>query len=432
LSVQDEVLQADNRFSQKYWRSLPPWGFALAMGLLSRLVILSSMMLVAPFLQRFGGERLVFGDWRVLVGWDSLHYIKIATSGYEYVADGNGYNIAFFPLLPLFMKAGMALGLPPALTGALVNNGAFLGALVVLAGWLSDRYSPATVRWSVAALAWCPFSLFGTVVYTEGLFLLLSTAALRAFDRRQHAWAALWGCLASATRLPGLTLAPVFGLLAWRERRSLPAYLAALAAAGGVLSFSFFCWVMFHEPLAFLWVQKAWHPAGLAYGEGWLKTLVQITLGATVWSKGRIDDPLYPLAFVILCSGGALLWWFRKRLDNRVTFYGSCAISLLLWLLAGPPLVSAVMIWGGIYLLWHFRRDLPPIAITYGLFSLALILSSGRTISVERHAYGVVSLAIALGILLSRHPRAGYFVIGFFTVLLISLAIRFAQHLWAG
>ena len=401
------------------------------MGLLSRLVILISMMLVAP-LSAPGGEALAVGDWHVLVGWDSVHYIGIATSGYEYAADGVGHNVAFFPMLPLFMRVGMTLGLPPELAGLLVNNAAFLGALVVLANWLSDRYNASTVRWSVAALAWCPFSLFGTVVYTEGLFLLFSTAALRAFDRRQYVGTAVWGCLASATRLPGLTLVPAFLLIAWKERRSPAAYLAALATAGGVLLFSLFCWVNFHEPLAFLWVQKAWHPLGLTYGEGWLKTLVQITLGSTAWSKGRIVDPLYPIAFVVLCSCGALLWRFRQRLGSRWTLYGACAIGLLLWLLAGSPLVNAVMIWGGVYLLWRLHRELPPVAATYGLFSLALILSSGRTISVERHAYGVVSLAIALGILLSRYPRAGYPVIGFFSLLLISLSIRFAQHLWAG
>ena len=402
------------------------------MGLSSRLVILGSMMLLAPLLPASSREALAFGDWRVLVGWDSVHYIGIATSGYEYAADGSGHNVAFFPMLPLLMKVGMALGLPPGLAGVLVNNGAFLGALVVLAGWLSDRYDKATVRWSVAALAWCPFSLFGTVVYTEGLFLLFSTAALRAFDRRQYVGTAVWGCLASATRLPGLTLVPAFLLVAWRERRSPAAYWSAIAASGGILLFSLFCWISFHEPLAFLWVQKAWHPSGLSYAEGWLKTLVQITLGPTAWSKGKIADPLYPLTFVILCGCGALLWRLHRRLGNRVPFYGACAIGLLLWLLAGSPLVNAVMVFGGVYLLWHLRRTLPPVAVTYGLFSLALILSSGRTISVERHAYGVVSLAIALGILLARHPRWGYPVIGFFTLLLISLAMRFAQHLWAG
>lgn len=430
--MQEDKLQPVDANSSKTWLPLTPWMFALVMGLLSRLVILVSMMLVAPIAAGSGSTQRAIGDWQVLVGWDSVHYLGIATRGYEYAADGIGHTVAFFPMLPLLIKAGMIVGLPPALAGAVVNNAAFLGALVVLAIWLSDRYDATIARWSVAALAWCPFSLFGTVVYTEGLFLFFSTAALRAFDRRQHGWAGLWGCLASATRLPGLTLAPAFLLIAWRERRSWAAYLAAIASTGGVLLFSVFCWVQFHEPLAFLWVQKAWHPSGLFYGEGWLKSLVQITLGPATWNKGTLVDPLYPIAVAVLCGVGWLLWRFHTRLGKRVTYCGAWAIVLLLWLLAGSPLINAVMFWGGVYLLWRFRRALPPVAVIYGLLSLAMILSSGRTISVERHTYGVVSVAIAMGLLLSRYPRWGYAVLGFFALLLVSLSLRFAQRLWAG
>lgn len=411
---------------------MPSWGFALLMGLLSRLAIASSMVLIARLTSSGASYGGALSDWRVFIGWDSLHYLGIATAGYEYADDGLGHNVAFFPVLPLLMRAGMAFGIPADLAGVLVNNLAFLGALVVLAAWVDDRYGKRCACWTVAVLAWCPFSLFGTVLYSEGVFLLFSTAALRAFDRRQHTWAAVWGCLATATRLPGMTLVPAFLWVAWKEKRPLAAYLSALAAATGILLFSLFCWIRFHEPLAFLWVQKAWQPVGLAYGEGWLKSLVQITLGPTTWNKGTIADPFYPLAFGVLCGLAYLLWQVRRTVDRRLTDCGFCAIALLLWLLAGSPLINAVMVWGGAYLIWRFRRELQPVAFTYGLFSLALILSSGRTISVERHTYGVVTVTIAMGILLSRYPRWGYVTIGFFALLLVSLSLRFAQHLWAG
>jgi len=41
------------------------------------------------------------------------------------------------------------------------------------------------LSWLVSA------SLFGTVIYSEGLYLLFSTAALRAFDKQQYAFVAL-------------------------------------------------------------------------------------------------------------------------------------------------------------------------------------------------------------------------------------------------
>jgi len=40
--------------------------------------------------------------------------------------------------------------------------------------------------------------------------------------------------------------------------------------------------------------------------------------------------------------------------------------------------------------------------------------------------------AIAFGLLLSRYPRWGAPVIGFFALLLTTGAIRFSQQLWAG
>ena len=86
--------------------------------------------------------------------------------------------------------------------------------------------------------------------------------------------------------------------------------------------------------------------------------------------------------------------------------------------------------WGGGYLLVRQRKPLRPVAVTYGFCSLAVILSPGRTISAERHAYGIVSLAIALGLLLAHYPRWGRATLVFFTLVLVSFAIRFSQHLW--
>ena len=411
---------------------LQGWGFAVVMWLLSRTLILVSMLLIAPLLAASGSTVAHVGDWRSLVRWDSLHYLKIATTGYEYANDGKPYIIAFFPILPLLMWGGSHLGISPELVGLWANNLAFLGALIVLYGWVNDGYGQSIARWAVAAAAWCPFSLFGTVLYTEGLFLLFSTAALRAFDCRQYRWAAVWGSLTTATRLPGLMLIPAFLLVSWKEQRSPIAYLSALASAGGVLGFSLFCGLTYGDPLAFVKVQKAWAPPTLGFGQGWLKSLVQITLGPGTWNQGRIADPLYPLAFLLICLSGYLLWHFRQKIGTTRAGYGISGLVLLLWLLAGSPFINVVTVIGGGYLVWHFRKDLRPVAVTYGLFSLALILSSGRTVSAERYAYGVVTLAMALVLLLAHYPRWGRLSLGFCAVLLVSLSLRFALNQWAG
>lgn len=61
---------------------------------------------------------------------------------------------------------------------------------------------------------------------------------------------------------------------------------------------------------------------------------------------------------------------------------------------------------------------------------MALLLNAGRTISVDRYVYGIVSLSIALGLLLSRYPRWGYPIMFFFALILVKVAILFSQKIW--
>jgi Gpi18-like mannosyltransferase len=254
-----------------------------------------------------------------------------------------------------------------------VNNLALLGAMLLLYRWAQERHGISAARWATAVLAWCPFSLFGTVTYTEGLFLLLTTASLRAFDNRQHAWAALFGAMATATRPTGAAIIPAFLLVAWRERRPSIAYAAALAAGGGLLLFSLYCAIRFGDPLAFIHIQKAF----IQPNSTWLNIF------AGVFTGGRKNN-----------------------------------------------LIKVVMVFGGGYLLWHLRAKLPLVAVAYGFCSLALIISSGVLISVGRFAYAIVSLSLALGVLFANHPRWGYLSMGLFATLLVEFAIKFAWWHW--
>jgi Gpi18-like mannosyltransferase len=312
--------------------------------------------------------------WELFSHWDGSWYRTIATSGYGY-ADAKYSNFAFFPLFPLITHGVMMLGLPFEVAGTLVNNLAFLGALSILYRWVQERHGISTARWATAVLAWCPFSLFGTVTYTEGLFLLCSTACLQAFDKHQHARAALWGAMATATRVTGVALVPAMLIAAWKERRPAIAYAAGLAAGAGLLIFSVYCAIRFGDPLAFLHAQRGWRTSLGFDWLGWLNIFV-----------------------------------------NGLTF--------------GTEFIKVVMILGGGYLLWRLRDKISPVAVAYGFCALALILASGSLTSVDRYAYGIVSLAIALGMLLARHPRWGYATMGYFAILLVAFSIRFARWRW--
>jgi len=367
--------------------------FILAIWLFSRLIIVVAMQIITPLVfttpvhTEWGlGNRphdfmpgyIPQSSWELFSHWDGKWYRSIVTEGYEYLKDGQQHSIAFFPLFPLLVRAVMVSGLPFEIAGTLVSNLALLGAVSVLYVWMveSDRtYTQA--RWVAAVLVFCPSSLFGTVIYTESLFLLVTIAALRAFDRHQYGWAAFWGALASATRVFGICLIPAFLFLAWKERRPTIAYVAALAVSSGLLLFCFYSAVSFGDALAFMHTQQGWEH------ESWLELV-------------------------------------KKALT-----------------LDQPSLIAGFTVLGCIYVLWHRRTQMPTVAIAYGVCSLALLLVAGRTSgistsSLPRYLYGIVPFSVGLGLWLARFPRVGYLVMALFAVRLFLDAMHFAAWDFVG
>ncbi|ARV61399.1 hypothetical protein BZZ01_24730 [Nostocales cyanobacterium HT-58-2] len=406
--------------------------FPAAMWLASRLLTWIAMLLIAPLLPAPPGGIVPTFGWEVFHAWDSGNYRAIATSGYEFVNDGKGHTLAFFPLFPLIIRVLMNLGFPFEVAGTLVNNLAFLAALYFLYFWVKEQHSESAAQWTTAVVAWCPLSIFAGVIYTEGLYLLLSTAALRAFDKQKYGWTAFWGAMATATRPTGMALIPAFFLAAWKQRKPPSAYIASFGTAGGLLLFSLYCGLQFGDPLGFLHAQRGWRPSLGFDAQGWWKMVMQVTVGTLNWKHGGIKDPLHPLLFALIIGIGYCLWYFRKQLSSAKVDYGFAALVFLLWILAGDPLINAIAVFGSAYLLWRLRSHLTPVTVIYGFCGIGLLLASGGTISLSRLVYGIVSPSVALGVLLSRHPRWGYLTLLFFTILLASFSVRFAQELWVG
>jgi Gpi18-like mannosyltransferase len=358
------------------------WIFVIAMWFLSRSVIAIGMQVIAPLVCKtppYYGDSPPLGlvrgflpksGWEVFSHWDGKWYTEIATLGYTYVDDGRWHSVAFYPLFPLLIRGLMALGMQVEVAGVFINSLAFLAALMVLYFWVEEQYDSSAARWTIAVLAWCPFSLFCTVMYTEGLFLWLTASALRAFEKGDYIWAAFWGALTTATRGPGVALIPTFLFVAWREKRIRLAYVAAFASAIGLLLFSLYCAMRFGDHLAFVHVQKAW------------------------------GQPQ----------------WFD--IFGEVMKLEKSAIT------------KVVMFFGGACLLWLFRKKLSNVVLTYGVCSLALLLYSGALHSINRYAYGVVSLSIALGLLLAARSCWGYALMGLFGLFLLQFAVEFASWVW--
>ncbi len=141
--------------------------FATAMWLLSRAVIIVAMLLIAPSLPIAENAQAPTFGWDTFYAWDSIWYHRIVVVGYEFINDGKQYSVAFFPLLPMLTRTIMYFGLPFKVAATLLNNAAFLGALIVFYSWVKESHGTSAARWSTAALAWCPLILF-----MEALFIL--------------------------------------------------------------------------------------------------------------------------------------------------------------------------------------------------------------------------------------------------------------------
>ena len=112
--------------------------------------------------------------WEVFSAWDSGLYQQIAINSYDTSDTEPGSNVAFFPLFPLLIRLGTVVGFPSNLVGIIINNTAFIVTLFVVYIWLKKTNDDVAARWVVAILAWCPLSIFGTVIYTEGCLLYTS------------------------------------------------------------------------------------------------------------------------------------------------------------------------------------------------------------------------------------------------------------------
>jgi len=419
----------DNLYSNS--KTVIKMNFPLAMWLTSRLVICLVLLGIAPLLNAPpGGIKPEFwGD--AFSNWDAKHYLKIATDGYDYSGGEAGALVAFFPLFPLMIRALMSLGIPAIPAGIIINNLAFLGTVILLDQWMNKTHGLKIAHWVILVLVWFPLSLFGTVIYTEGLYLFFSTASLWAFEREKYKSVAIFGCLASATRITSLAMIGAFILTAILKKKGISAYLASFASAGGLVIYSIYCWYRFNDPLAFINVQHTqWQrKTGFDY-LSWWKMFRQITIGNANIKANAIVNPLHPLLVIFICVLGYLLWHFRRKIKSSIVDYTSFGLFFFLWILVGDPLLNTGMVLGGIYLLWHSRHQLSLVLTSYGFLALGLLLASGGTMSLNRLVYGIVPITIALGLLLSQNRRWGACVLGFFTLLLITFSLRFAQGQW--
>jgi hypothetical protein len=171
-----------------------------------------------------------------------------------------------------------------------------------------------------------PASLFGSVAYPEGLFMLLSALALRDFDARRYPASALWSALAALTRPNGVVLCVAFAVSALAERRGKGALLPAVAALLGALVMIAIGAVRFHDPLAFVHAQQAWRHG---IGGGFTEWRILLSSGSVSFGHWRLNLYMLPIIALLILAGTRIHWQVGcayGRSSSQSSIYAGAAI----------------------------------------------------------------------------------------------------------
>jgi len=314
---------------------------------------------------------LLLGPWQ---RFDTLHYVYLATHGYE---AGTPHS-AFPPLYPLLIRAmGGLMGGQYLLAALLISNVSAVGYLIVLFALAEQEIGPAAAPKAQVYAALYPWAFILLAGYSESLFLFLAGLAFW-MAQRGRGWAAgLCGGLAALTRLQGVAFVLPLLFIALRQRgfRLWPLrqdllwpLLPAVASVGFVLGrawaglepVSVVHAVHWHQTFAFPWVSMAANLrnmlAGIAHPTDYLDLLaawLSIALMVVAWRQLNPAYALYMTAMTLfnithlrvphpMCSVGRYTmglfpgffllggWGARQVWLNRLITYGS--VLLLMWL----------------------------------------------------------------------------------------------------
>jgi hypothetical protein len=295
---------------------------AVACFVASRMVVLGALY-VAPVISPGYARSSFFTDW------DAGHYLAIARSGYPPLhPKGGGFNAlaAFFPLLPWLIRGVTDVtGLSLRTSGIGLANLATLAAFCVV--WLlaRDVLGRARATTAVALLAFWPASFTLSMVYPDGLMILLAAGYLLALRRQQWLVASALGVLAGLSRPDAvvLGLSGVWAAVeAFRSRRSWLPWLAAAGPPVGFAAFTGFLWAELGTPAA--WFEAERH--------GWRNSF---DFGRTWWSDALValHHPTARIDLVASTAAGVIglalvVWMVVLRLPPILTIYAAGVLLL--------------------------------------------------------------------------------------------------------
>lgn len=316
---------------------------------------------------------------RMAFQWDGEHYLGIAKTGYQRHLSGTGDSVHFAFLYPLLIKLAGGSG-----AAALAINNACSVAAVAVIAW---HWGP---RPALAVALFPSWLVYGTVGYSEGVYVLLAAVGLAFVERgRGIAGGAFAGLAACARYLggPALLLAavPWNDWRRWKEWRRWLAF--ALVSAAGV-ALAAWMWWQTGKVLGYYESQKPWG-------------------GRVAWPWEHFD---WLLTGWFTLQGGPIAPWGNL---SPIDFVARDLVFL-------APVVA------GVYLLWKDGRASPSFVYSLLIVLIAVCTSGTPAAGLPRYLAAAFPAIGAVG----RRVRAGW-AWGAYAVVAVALGMQgMANHLF--
>jgi hypothetical protein len=294
--------------------------------------------------------------------WDAIHYATIAEFGYGGdPATGPRVPLpAFFPGLPLLLRALHTIGINITVAGLLVSFVAGAIAVVALARLGSrETGEPAVGSRAVLLLLLAPSAVFLAAGYTEALFLALALPAWLAARRGSWATAGLLAAGAASIRVTGvfLALALAVEFLTARDGRRRWAALPWLAVPLlPVLAFMAYLRSRTGDWLAWLHAQEEGWYRSFTWPWDAFRTTWEAAFGGvqTVGFAWMFGAELVAVAVGLVLTG----WLLWGRRWGEATYVGVqvAAFMTSTWFFSVP---RATLLWWPLWIglaAWSLRR----------------------------------------------------------------------------
>jgi hypothetical protein len=314
--------------------------------------------------------------------WDASHYLYVSEEGYR---EGQMSN-AFAPLYPFAVRAAHLLVPDRVAAALLVSNLASAVAAYFLYVYVKRRYSRDVAIKALVLLLTFPTAFYLNIIYSEGLFLLMSVAFLVGLQRHNLPVAAAAASLMPLTRMVGVAVVvPLAVYLVadalskapltsdWPVRLRLvarPQLLYLLAPLAGLGLYCAYMQLETGDPLAMVHAQLLFPSergtAGLLNPAQLYDNLFDVPL--TLHNDtGSILDRLFFLLFLVSLP---LAW---RRLDRPVFVF---ALLMGLTPLAGSFMsyMRYVLLAFPLFIAWaSYLQDKNPRIFAYGVLPLLIL-----------------------------------------------------------